>query len=413
MFLTVAIVLALPLGLAGLPPALTDMGFEQAVEANAVAGDRLLIVKFTASWCAPCKVMDRTTWSDEGVIGYLKEHGMTAIPVDIDRHADIARACRISAVPTIVLYRSGVEFDRSVGGMDAAAMRAWLDRAREGKTKAEAVRERAGGEDGGVPMRDRLQQARGLARSRDFERATAEFVWLWNHMLEHEPAMSGVRLSFMASYMQDLARKSEHARDAFTTLRDGLTERLEGEHASREDLTDWLVLCTKVLGDDAAVRAWVDRIWERPTGPQTLRSVGHLMDRWLIEQGEWVKAGVSQFPVGQFMATERAVLQSRHDTDRDPALAAMLKESGERNFIDRFAAYHASCLAAGRDEEAWQAAEGLLLDFPRDDARAALCRDALRAGAVRARHAEIAGQITGAEGERLAGLIERALKSGD
>lgn len=416
MFPTVAIVLALPLGVAGLPPALTDMGFEQAVEANTAAGDRLLIVKFTASWCAPCKVMDRTTWSDEGVVGYLKEHGITAIPVDIDRHADLARTSRISAVPTLVLYRGGMEFDRSVGGMDATAMRAWLDGARGGKTKADAVQVRAGDKDlegGRMDMMERLQRAQDLSRSGEFEAATDEFVWLWKHMLEYELTMSGVRGSFMAGYMADLAARSEHARTAFIALRDGLTERLEGGETSRNTLSDWLVLNTRVLADDEAVRAWVDRIWERPTGPDTLRAMGHIIDNWLIEQGEWTKAGVVQPPIERFKVFQREMLKSRSEMDHGPELAAMLKASTERSYIDRFAVYHAACLAAGRDEDAWKAADALLTDYPRDDARAALCRDALRAGAVRARHAEIAGQITGAEGERLAGLIERTLKSGD
>lgn len=415
MFPSIAIVLALPLGAAALPPGLTDLGFDEAVAANRAESDKILVVKFTASWCAPCKTMDRTTWSDDGVVSYLKEHGITAIPVDIDKHREIARANRVSSVPTMVIFQNGIEFDRSVGGMNATAMTDWLTGVRDGRRKADALRQRvemAGGSDN-MGMRDRFLHARGLARSGEWVAATDEFVWLWNNVLENEPAMHGVRVSFMASDMQELATQSEHARTAFTALRDGLTEKLENGETTRSNLTDWLVLSTKILGDDESVRAWVDRIWERPTGPQTLRAMGHIIDGWLIEQGEWTKAGVVQPPAAKFIAWQRGMLQSRFEGDHGPEVAAMLKESADRGHIGRFATYHAACLAAGRDEDAWKVAEALLTDFPRDDARAALCRDALQAGAVRARHAEIAGQITGTEGERLRDLIAQALSEKD
>jgi thiol:disulfide interchange protein len=66
------------------PPAMTDLPYAQAIKQNAEQDDKLLIVKFTADWCVPCKRMDRTVWSDAKVIEYLQEHGITVIAVDID-----------------------------------------------------------------------------------------------------------------------------------------------------------------------------------------------------------------------------------------------------------------------------------------------------------------------------------------
>lgn len=47
--------------------------------------------------------------------------------------------------------------------------------------------------------------------------------------------------------------------------------------------------------------------------------------------------------------------------------------------------------------------------MPTDAARLALCRDALRAGAVRPRHAELAAAVEGDEAEALAEQIRAAL----
>lgn len=404
-----AVALAAPVAVADLPPAFTDAAYEPTLAANAGSEDGLLLVKFTAEWCAPCKAMDRTTWSDAGVVGYLKEHGITAIAVDVDDHAEIARANGIRAMPTMVVFRAGREFDRAVGGMDAAALTGWLDGVRAGRTRGEAPSEDAGeraGRDGGVDVRQRFEVARGLVRNGDDAKATAELVWLWNNMLEHRPSMSGVRVSFMTRYMGELARRSEVARAAFTELRDALDERVEADGAA---LSDWLVLNIRVLGDDEAVRAWVERVWERPTGPDTLRSVEHIVGDWLIEQEEWAKAGVAQPSAARFIAHERGVRESFRQADRVRADRDVMQEVGDRRYIDNFAAYHAACLAAGRDEDAWRAAEALLEDLPTDRARAGLCRDALRAGAVRPRHADIAARIQGLEGERLLAQIREAL----
>ena len=412
--LLAAVVVVAPIALSDLPPAFPDMGYEPAVAANASVADRLLVVKFTAEWCAPCKMMDRTTWSDDAVVGYLKQHGITAIAVDVDEHRSIAQSNAIRAMPTMVVFRGGKEFDRAVGGMNSAALTEWLDDLRAGRTKADALRQRMGdrvGPDGRVDVRDRLEIARGLVDAGELDAATAEYVWLWQNIGEHEPTMLSVRGSFMAGEMAALARESDASRAAFTQLRDALTARLESGETSRSNLTDWLTLNIDVLDDDGAVRAWVDRIWERPTGPDTLRAMGHLVIDWLIEQGDWARAGAAQPAASVFLPQTRGMRLMMLQADRGLEQEAMMREVSDRWFIDRIATYHASCLAAGRDEDAWRAADELLKDVPTDEARAGLCRDALRAGAVRPRHAEIAAAIGGPEGEPLRERIAAALQA--
>src|SRR4051812_12591822 len=48
-----------------------------------------------------------------------------------------------------------------------------------------------------MDMMERMNAARALASAGKLDEATDAYVWLWEHMLEHEPAMLGVRASFM------------------------------------------------------------------------------------------------------------------------------------------------------------------------------------------------------------------------
>lgn len=65
------------------------------------------IVRFTASWCAPCKAMAE-------VISQIK----TDIPVeviDIDEQTDLATEFGIRSVPTLVMMEDNVATKRIIG----------------------------------------------------------------------------------------------------------------------------------------------------------------------------------------------------------------------------------------------------------------------------------------------------------
>lgn len=106
------------------PAVFAAIPYEQALEANKTDG-KLLLVKYTAEWCGPCKKMDRDTFSDPSVIALLQQAG-TAIEVDIDQHGKLATEAGISAIPTMVLLRGGVEKGRKTGYMGPAEIKAWV-----------------------------------------------------------------------------------------------------------------------------------------------------------------------------------------------------------------------------------------------------------------------------------------------
>uniref|UniRef100_A0A3B5LJ34 Thioredoxin n=1 Tax=Xiphophorus couchianus TaxID=32473 RepID=A0A3B5LJ34_9TELE len=73
------------------------------------AGNKLVVVDFTASWCGPCKMIGPNLAADpanENVI-FLK--------VDVDEASDVAGNCGIRAMPTFQFYKDRKMVDEFSG----------------------------------------------------------------------------------------------------------------------------------------------------------------------------------------------------------------------------------------------------------------------------------------------------------
>ncbi|XP_072314756.1 thioredoxin-like [Eucyclogobius newberryi] len=68
----------------------------------AAAGDKLVVVDFTATWCGPCQMIapefERLAEEHKDVV-FLK--------VDVDEAEEIAQACGIRSMPTFHFYKHG------------------------------------------------------------------------------------------------------------------------------------------------------------------------------------------------------------------------------------------------------------------------------------------------------------------
>ena len=70
----------------------------------------LKVIKFEASWCAPCKVMKPVF---DKVMA--ETNAVEFETVDIDKEADKAIDMNVMSVPTVILVKSGKVVDRFVG----------------------------------------------------------------------------------------------------------------------------------------------------------------------------------------------------------------------------------------------------------------------------------------------------------
>jgi len=101
-----------------------------------IAGSKQpVLVFFTADWCTYCKLMERTTLTNDAVKQVVTN--MTHIVVDIDEHQDLAQKFGIDGVPTfLVLSDTGTEVRRSSGFQPAPDFLRWLT---NGVTAAQAA----------------------------------------------------------------------------------------------------------------------------------------------------------------------------------------------------------------------------------------------------------------------------------
>lgn len=75
------------------------------------------ILRFTASWCGPCKMLAKNL-----------EEANLSLPievVDIDAHSDVAVEYGIRGVPTLVLTDGTVEVKRLVGMKTVTELKEW------------------------------------------------------------------------------------------------------------------------------------------------------------------------------------------------------------------------------------------------------------------------------------------------
>ncbi len=395
------------------PAVFAKLEFAKALEQNKV-GDKFLVVKATATWCAPCKQMDRTTWRDEKIVAWFGANGV-AIHFDVDEEALLAKKLDIQAMPTMIVFKQGEEFDRVVGYKDPTEFLAWLEGVKNGKKSIEAVVDRAQRATKGTEaeIEARYDLARELLRKSEFEKATAEFVWLWENSANS--SYSAVRVSFMASEIERLAEKWPAAKARFLTYRDEIAKRILGETVVREDFREWIVL-NGILRETEQTLAWFDKTKSDPRWLPLLRSESYRIDKLLIAESRWADLAILH-------PDPAAEMQRTHEMDEmtakirakraAPEGATDFEELNRQHRREGMGQMYAAMLAAGHAELA-QAVVKQAVEFDDSSAmRIALVQWALTAKQPRAEHAGLldAAENQAGAAKAVADLRERLAKA--
>ena len=93
------------------------------------SNDKVVIAKFTAAWCAPCKAITPTL---EKLIE--DNNDVLVYTVDIDENPETAKLYSVRSIPTLIYFRNGYAVDTTVGNVTLATINKSVEKARNEQT---------------------------------------------------------------------------------------------------------------------------------------------------------------------------------------------------------------------------------------------------------------------------------------
>jgi len=97
----------------------TDKDFAREV----LESDRPVLVDFWAEWCVPCHMVSPVVEE----IGQEKGHDLKVAKLNIDDNPDATRTYGVMSIPSLILFKAGVEVVRVTGARPKDAILRDLD----------------------------------------------------------------------------------------------------------------------------------------------------------------------------------------------------------------------------------------------------------------------------------------------
>lgn len=362
---------------ADLPPAFSDVTLD-AAKKQVEGSEKVVVIKFTADWCPPCKAMDKTTWRDESVVKWVKEHGV-ALQVDVDKDQKTAMAYNIEAMPTMVMLRGGKEIARTVGYLKPEQMLSWMEAAATGKAPAPSQMAKPT-----APERSAVEvliaQLDENIQDKKYEDAVVTIQELWSDSNARDSMRQIGLAPELRGQLAAAMKGTPRAKGAIGAIRDSI-EKQTGERSLEMigQINDWLAF-NGILGDDARSLAWFDRSKPESGGRANIEAAFSEVAPVLLRNGRGAEIA-EVFPD----ASER--LQKRYE-----AIASSVKSMGaadpkqaERVWMGFEALggqVFAGFVAAKNVKEANMIAEQMLQARDTATMRVALVRESVNAGVV-------------------------------
>ena len=356
----------------------SNLSFEAASKQAAQTG-KIVLVDFYTTWCGPCKLLDKTTWTDAAVIQLL-EQKTVALRIDAEKEAALSKRYKIEAYPSVLLIKpDGTEIDRLVGYKEPKAFIEDFNAALGGKDSISRAKDKlmaAGTNDPSA----RMQFGVALAQKGKDAEALTEFLWCFDHGLEAGPAFTGVRLSFLLMDIKNLAAHYPPAQQALETRRDERQAKVAAGSTDFQTIQD-LVSLNKALGQETKNLAVFDQL---PADSKTRNLISRLLTDQFLEAKRY--ADVLQGTDGR-SAFRKAVEQFNMTLDflgKDNPMRKQVEEN-LRQFTVTAGAHYFEALAGLKRNQDGKDLAGQILKFDSSQATRTLLADA----AQRAENAEL------------------------
>jgi thiol-disulfide isomerase/thioredoxin len=354
----------------------SDLSFDAASRQAAQTG-KIVLVDFYTTWCGPCKLLDKNTWTDAAVIELL-EQKTVALRIDAEKEAALSKRFKIEAYPSVLLLKpDGTEIDRLVGYKEPKAFIEDFSAALGGKDSISRAKDKltaAGTNDPSARMQFGVALAQ---KGRDAE-ALAEYLWCFDHGAEASPAFVGVRVSFLLMNIKNLAAQYPPARQALETRRDERQAKVEAGSTDAQTITD-LISLDNYLDQKEKNFAVFDRL---PAGSKTRELISPLLMDQFLEAKRY--ADVLQGTDGQ-AAFKKAVDRFNKMLDslgKDNPMRKQVEDYG-RQFAVKTGAHGFEALAGLKRNQDGKDLAGQVLEFDSTPAtRASLAEAAQRAGSA-------------------------------
>lgn len=91
---------------------LKEENFEEEIQKE------LLLVDFYADWCGPCRAFGEVLETVENI---------DILKVNVDEHQEIAVRFGVMSIPTVILFKNGIEVSKQVGMMPKETLLKWIE----------------------------------------------------------------------------------------------------------------------------------------------------------------------------------------------------------------------------------------------------------------------------------------------
>ena len=91
---------------------------DSSFEADVLSSEKPVLVDFWAPWCAPCRMIAPTVEA----IAQDFQGSADVVKLNVDNNPSISQRFGIKGIPTLILFKDGIEAERIVGAAGKEAI---------------------------------------------------------------------------------------------------------------------------------------------------------------------------------------------------------------------------------------------------------------------------------------------------